>query len=1003
MDPLTAFGLACNLLTVVDAAVKCGKTIAELYDSTNGYTRETESLRKAFGDLQVIERDLKASQLQIPATESRQRMQDAAAECSGIAHRINEILVSCAAQRPGSLRSAMKGFIKSVVKKSEVLHLRDQLDKCSATLALLIAATTQSDVAEIRSRLQQTQRDHKLSLEKLDELKTHLDNATAPDEILEAIRSINTTSHEAMEIITQDLIVRSIQSRYPAAKARFESVSKAEGGTFSWILEDPDALLDMEPGLKLSFTEWLESGLGVFHIAGKPGSGKSTLMKFLVTHADTKRRLKEWAGEKELLFASFFIWRLGGEDQKTWNGMVGSLLYDIVQQVPSVTKLLFADYWETEKMRLHLKANSVIHLTEAEIRGAFDKLISDSEVQEKYRICFFIDGLDEFEEPTSSYWNLALKIKNCLSEKEGREASLLLERITREAEGVFLWVVLLLKLLEEELAIRTETISMKHLHGIIDSAPKELEDFIIRIVETIPSQNRANAMLLLAMALRMNGLRIEPRPKLENPVYRGVPHPTGWKAGCLSLLGVSLYFEPVDRQDSLRLQLHARRRTRDAARLVNSWCRGLLAVEGDVLRFSHRSIPELLQKLLRSQKEPSITDETVLTAILNVALAEATVPERKLPFHRWERASSLVSRKLLRNCRPRDFPILHAIEEATERDVFGPGISDDSWMRQLSIQRFDIDGFVEDASILNASARFGPSEYCVWKVENHLRFPDDKHKMETMLAFGVFGALETTTSTDEPDLTSVLDFKSILDSCVRKWKAAAGENPGSFPWTLTWLDFVHYFLVRPLPLISPKHVGWSLLEYWLELGLSSPFVLILTKPWETAGDGHILRQLTPRPPEFQYLLDIRYGRTINSYPGAWDLPKHIELCKSIWEFAIANHRGGRLSLRDLVVFYNPPNKRHLLQLIEQNASNNPMEVINVPMEDMAAAGELQRESELYFEKSEKSEEPPSDEAELAGPEEAPVLAVARERSHREQYLEIIAMFFACVAFLQYMF
>lgn len=143
MDPLTAFGLACNILTVVDAAVKCGKTIAELYDSTSGYTRETEDLRKAFGDLEAIERDLKASQSQIPPTGSRERMQDAAADCARIAHRINEILVSCAAQRPGSLRSVIKGYLRSAVKKSEILRLRDELDTASTKLALLVATATQ--------------------------------------------------------------------------------------------------------------------------------------------------------------------------------------------------------------------------------------------------------------------------------------------------------------------------------------------------------------------------------------------------------------------------------------------------------------------------------------------------------------------------------------------------------------------------------------------------------------------------------------------------------------------------------------------------------------------------------------------------------------------------------------------------------------------------------------------------------------------------------------------
>lgn len=142
MDPLTTFGLVCNLLTVVDAAVKCGKTIAELYESTSGYTRDTEGLRKAFRDLEAIERDLTASQSQVPPTGSRKRMQDAAADCARIAHRIKEILVSCAAQRTRSLTSAMKAYLKFAVRKSEILRLRDELETSSTKLALLVTTTT---------------------------------------------------------------------------------------------------------------------------------------------------------------------------------------------------------------------------------------------------------------------------------------------------------------------------------------------------------------------------------------------------------------------------------------------------------------------------------------------------------------------------------------------------------------------------------------------------------------------------------------------------------------------------------------------------------------------------------------------------------------------------------------------------------------------------------------------------------------------------------------------
>jgi Cdc6-like AAA superfamily ATPase len=47
-----------------------------------------------------------------------------------------------------------------------------------------------------------------------------------------------------------------------------------------------------------SFLNWLSSGTGIYHVSGKPGSGKSTLMKFLCDHPHTKAELEKWAGKQ---------------------------------------------------------------------------------------------------------------------------------------------------------------------------------------------------------------------------------------------------------------------------------------------------------------------------------------------------------------------------------------------------------------------------------------------------------------------------------------------------------------------------------------------------------------------------------------------------------------------------------------------------------------------------------------------------------------------------------
>lgn len=80
---------------------------------------------------------------------------------------------------------------------------------------------------------------------------------------------------------------------------RYETVEEAHLKTFKWILDDNVYEDDPErQSAKKLFTDWLASGSGIFHISGKLGAGKSTLMKFLCEHDRTKQLLREWAGKK---------------------------------------------------------------------------------------------------------------------------------------------------------------------------------------------------------------------------------------------------------------------------------------------------------------------------------------------------------------------------------------------------------------------------------------------------------------------------------------------------------------------------------------------------------------------------------------------------------------------------------------------------------------------------------------------------------------------------------
>lgn len=80
---------------------------------------------------------------------------------------------------------------------------------------------------------------------------------------------------------------------------RQETVAIAHQKTFGWAL-DPLSPTKLEP--------WLRTGSGIYWIKGKAGSGKSTLMKYLITHPSTHNERApimgrdEKHGHRKLLF-----------------------------------------------------------------------------------------------------------------------------------------------------------------------------------------------------------------------------------------------------------------------------------------------------------------------------------------------------------------------------------------------------------------------------------------------------------------------------------------------------------------------------------------------------------------------------------------------------------------------------------------------------------------------------------------------------------------------------
>ena len=184
---------------------------------------------------------------------------------------------------------------------------------------------------------------------------------------------------------------------------RFDAIPDAFTGTFQWVLEAQPA--ETVPWADLP--TWLKTeSLGrLFWVTGKPGSGKSTLMRHIVRQECTTLQLSLWAMPRRLIMASCFFWHSGDIILRSEEGLLRTLLFQILSQAPQILREVCPWRW-----RAHATGSLQLSVwTLPQLHKAFTsalKMLANSA-----KICLFIDGLDEFEGSDNEHHNLTTMIK----------------------------------------------------------------------------------------------------------------------------------------------------------------------------------------------------------------------------------------------------------------------------------------------------------------------------------------------------------------------------------------------------------------------------------------------------------------------------------------------------------------------------------------------------------------------------------------------------------------
>ena len=137
---------------------------------------------------------------------------------------------------------------------------------------------------------------------------------------------------------------------FSSVRERLEDIDEAHLKTFEWIFDPSLTLIAGQPNLRLdSFPIWLREQSGLYWVNGRAASGKSTLMKFILGHSETRRLLKEWSSESPLkgtlCMASFFFWGSGTEEQRSQRGLLRAVLHELLLQKSDLIPLAFPREW----------------------------------------------------------------------------------------------------------------------------------------------------------------------------------------------------------------------------------------------------------------------------------------------------------------------------------------------------------------------------------------------------------------------------------------------------------------------------------------------------------------------------------------------------------------------------------------------------------------------------------------------------------------------------------
>ncbi|KAH6867217.1 hypothetical protein B0T10DRAFT_573048 [Thelonectria olida] len=301
---------------------------------------------------------------------------------------------------------------------------------------------------------------------------------------------------------------------FPGMNSRLRSIDRPALQTSRWVFQHE------------SYKNWIlaqnwELRQGLLFLKGKPGTGKSTVMK------EAFRQTKLLQMQEDISVAAFFFNAKGGDLEHSPVGLYRSLLHQLLLGCPTTLREA-CQAWDQ-------KDPNCMAWTESELRDLVRAMLSK---QLRKRTVIFIDALDECDDddmrPMAYFWRdlttfatlselplrvcISLRhfptitICNCLhiaieeynlpdistyvdqklelgmAAADPQWARELKQKVLAKSNGVFLWVTLVINGL---LRHWDEGKGLRYLHQYVNQVPGELEDLFDEIIGSVePNMNK---------------------------------------------------------------------------------------------------------------------------------------------------------------------------------------------------------------------------------------------------------------------------------------------------------------------------------------------------------------------------------------------------------------------------------------------------------------------------------------------------------------------------------